>query len=706
VQQVADRLEFTRRSFSLGDWTVRPNLNRLEGPQGTVQLEPKHMDVLVFLAENAGRIVSKDDIFAAVWPQQYLAESALTRAVAEIRRALGDDARNPRYIETITKRGYRLIADMESATKPSGNRLPRTWPWLVTVAVVLLGVLILWRQRPESAPASAPAAASSPPYRLSQVTTSPAFDLFPNLSPDGESLVYSSDRSGSFELYVRPLTPGGRELPLTEDGQDNIQPAWSPDGRFIVYHSIGRGGIWSIPALGGPPRQLVDFGSNPVWSPDSSTIAFESLGPWLLDPGAVAVPIPGVIWTVRPDGSSLRQVTWENRPPRGHTSPSFSPDGQLLYFTNKHDLWSVNLDDGDLRQYQQPRSVVDPVVSPVGDLVYLLSWFENTVWLCRMRLDVEAENLELEPLINLEARHLALSADGRRLVLNIFDSTSNLWSIRLDPENGEPLTESAPLTSETNLRNSFPAWSPDGSTIVFNRLSTGQKGSIWAIEPDGTGQRELLSDPDVSYRFPQWSLDGKSLYVLRDGDALVRFDPETRRIEEHARPDRKWLRWSLAPSGDRFAFARQQDDAENIWVTHLDARQATQITFDPEYASFPRWSPDGEWIAFEQAREGHTYLAIVPSAGGEAKQLTFEPEHSWPFGWSPDGSKVAFAGSRDGVWNIYWVSIDDGSIRQLTDHQGNRGSFVRYPAWSPSGDQIVYELSDTTADVWSVDLVR
>ena len=98
--------------FQLADWLVQPSLNRLSSDERVIQLEPKLMDVLVFLAENAGQVVSKIDITDAVWSDVFITESVITRSIAGLRRAFGDDVKNPRFIETISKRGYRLIAEI------------------------------------------------------------------------------------------------------------------------------------------------------------------------------------------------------------------------------------------------------------------------------------------------------------------------------------------------------------------------------------------------------------------------------------------------------------------------------------------------------------------------------------------------------------------------------------------------------------------
>lgn len=93
---------------------MQPELNRLSRQGRTVTLEPRLMDVLVFLAGRPGQVVSKDELIDGVWKTEFITEWAITRAIAKLRRALGDDADAPRFIETISKRGYRLITAVET----------------------------------------------------------------------------------------------------------------------------------------------------------------------------------------------------------------------------------------------------------------------------------------------------------------------------------------------------------------------------------------------------------------------------------------------------------------------------------------------------------------------------------------------------------------------------------------------------------------
>lgn len=118
----ADPLPDTRRfdPFTVGGWLAEPRACRLSRGDTTVKLRPQLMDLLVCLARRPGDIVLKDEILAEVWASQYIAESGLSRCVAELRQHLGDDAHGPHFIETIPKRGYRLVAPVAWLPGDSG----------------------------------------------------------------------------------------------------------------------------------------------------------------------------------------------------------------------------------------------------------------------------------------------------------------------------------------------------------------------------------------------------------------------------------------------------------------------------------------------------------------------------------------------------------------------------------------------------------
>jgi adenylate cyclase len=110
--------------FLVADWTVDAPANRLLRNGDEVRLEPKVMSVLVYLARHRGRVVSREDLESGVWTGMVVGYDAVTNAVIKLRRALGDDSRAPRIIETISKHGYRLIADVGPVAEPVIGQSP------------------------------------------------------------------------------------------------------------------------------------------------------------------------------------------------------------------------------------------------------------------------------------------------------------------------------------------------------------------------------------------------------------------------------------------------------------------------------------------------------------------------------------------------------------------------------------------------------
>ena len=134
--------------FHLGDWEVQPRLNRLRSTDQTHFVEGKAMDVLVALALSRRRVASKNDLLDAVWPNQSVAEGTLTLAIHELRVALDDDAKNPTYIGTVTRRGYRLLCIPQplEASEASAPATPRTRTLRVAlIALAVVAVLAIWR---------------------------------------------------------------------------------------------------------------------------------------------------------------------------------------------------------------------------------------------------------------------------------------------------------------------------------------------------------------------------------------------------------------------------------------------------------------------------------------------------------------------------------------------------------------------------------
>ncbi len=155
------------RQLQVGQWQVQPDLDRIEGPDGAVQLMPKAMAVLMYMAERPGQVVSTEELVDAVWLGRPMGDNPVYKCITQLRSVFGDDRKSPSYIATIHTKGYRLIApvewremgessdqpDRESASIPtetavltrSGRHRRRAWGAAIMVAGLLMVVLLVSR---------------------------------------------------------------------------------------------------------------------------------------------------------------------------------------------------------------------------------------------------------------------------------------------------------------------------------------------------------------------------------------------------------------------------------------------------------------------------------------------------------------------------------------------------------------------------------
>ncbi|MDR6841477.1 winged helix-turn-helix domain-containing protein [Pseudoxanthomonas sacheonensis] len=134
----------------VGEWSVDSAAGELSGVPGAVRVEPKVMDLLLLLASQPGQVVTRERIMNALWPGLVVGEDSLARTVSKLRQALGDDARSPRYVETISKRGYRLLAEVTMSAAATPTTAPTVAPvsaarnhkkWLGVAALGIAGLI-------------------------------------------------------------------------------------------------------------------------------------------------------------------------------------------------------------------------------------------------------------------------------------------------------------------------------------------------------------------------------------------------------------------------------------------------------------------------------------------------------------------------------------------------------------------------------------
>ncbi|MEP7341047.1 MAG: LpqB family beta-propeller domain-containing protein [Acidobacteriota bacterium] len=746
--------------FVFDDVRVDPHFARVLKSGSEVSMEPKVFDLLIFLIENRGRLLEKGELLDAVWKDAIVTENALTREIAKLRKTLGDDPKAARYIQTVHSRGYRFIADVgvlngagrngkatnghysvsekeeidvmaeESVTPlitlPENNESDQRrntkehekgirqslwlFVWLrgllsgkrlallITLSLICIAAFFSWRFYFAGAFQIAPEI-----LEITPITSASGLALNPTFSPDGNTLAYTSDQNGGFELYAKSLAPDGREIQITADGNQNLEPAWSPDGKSLAYHSDKHGGIWLIPALGGTPRQLTEFGCRPAWSRDGTMIAFQSESFHdLIQPYASSA----TLWVIASQGGSPKQITQAGQPAGGHLCPAWSPDGQRIAFLNanltSYQIWSVEVATGQSKQMTPNGSgdKADLVWDGDGQSIY----FTMGMMLLKLRVDPATgegigKPVKVADLGATVFRNPAISANGKKIAYSAWAAKSNVWSIPLAP----PPSESAggapvPLTNETHSRNGLTAFSPDGKRIVFTSERRGIGYQLWLMDADGRNQTQLTADAQALA--PSWFPDGARIAfvsIRQNHQTISSLTLDTRK--ERILSDATTIEIPrMSPDGTRLAFTYTPGGFYNIGAINAESGNPEQLTFERRFTGFPCWSPDGQSLAFQMRQGDNMQILMMPSKGGAPTQLTFGRGDNWPYSWSPDGDKIAFAGSRNGVWNIWWISRSTRTMKRLTDNT-RPGVVMRFPDWSPLGNQIVYEQCELAGNI-------
>ena len=713
---------------------------RLERAGVALSLEPKAFNLLVLMIRRPGHLFSKQEIFEAVWPETAVTDHALTRVVAQLRRVLGDEVREARYLQTVPTRGYRWIRPIEEIPlEPALAETPelpvaarRVFPALASALVLATTVLafLVWTQRGTPATdrvtnggrvAASDKGVGDTPWPV-QLTTYGGLDLQPALSPDGDAVAFVSDRTGAFEIYVRALGGTGSELPLTNDGAQNVQPAWSPDGRFLAFHSNRKGGIWVIPARGGTPRQIAAAGSNPAWSPDSLRVAFQSDEYADVSPSGFGAQTGSTIWDVGVDGRDLRGLTRTGDPMGGHAAPAWSPDGRHLAFSvfeagSDNGIWILTLHTRETTMLERGHGLFESVFAPDNSTLYAAG---GEPMIVRIPFDAatgaSGGAREVIPVAGVPGvRGLTIARDGRRLGFAGLALSSQIWAQPV-ARDGQPAGPSFALTSDTSRRNSLPAVSPDGSKVAYMSMRRGELPNVWVMDIDGRNGLQLTSDETAEHK-PTWFPDGRRVaYPSTRGttrgiwsadigtrrEELLFDTSQAQRLPKIAAPLKGRLaELDLAPSMMQAAFTLIAPPAGHriLYVTGIRPFAPRALTDDTQSVGYPAWSRDGRYLAVEVKDGSSTHAAVVDVRTGVMRRLTSDRGQTWVRSWSPDGRKVAAAVLRDGVWGLRWIDVESGRQGAISP-PGPPGVFVRYPEWSPRGNLVLFERGEMRGNIW------
>lgn len=587
-------------SFRIDPHTVIPARNLIVTPAGEHRVEPKIMEVLVALAETPGQVVSREKILNAVWGDTLVGEEVVSRAISELRKVLGDDAKSAKYIETIPKKGYRLVAEVKDAS-PSESKPDEKEKRFVTgnpavigfIAAVLFisvtGGIVLYHVMGVGAADS--------PRRIVPFTSYPGEETDPALSPDGGRLAFTrTDTSGSKNVFIKLLN-SEQSLQLTNSRLYEFAPAWSPDGSRIAFARFFEG-LFAVPSLGGPEVKLTDIGRGSYpeldWSPDGNHIVFSDR-PSASDPYR--------LYMLDLATHNKHMVTEPGNPFRDDYYPRYSPDGNRIAFLrgtqHSNDIYVYDLRERKTVRVTQDNLDVEGFSwTNDGRSIIFSSNRGGTYGLWQTGIGGGAIRPFNRGANNLTYPSVARNKDGAVAFVKT-EEDSNIWLIPVD---GSDVSMRQHLVSTSSDRT--PHISPDGSDIVFVSHRSGTP-ELWISDRAGTSVRKITSFNGPYVSNPYWSPDGDMILcdVRTEGNAgIYRVDVKKGQavplIEGHS--SNMLPRYSK--DGASIYFTSNRTGSWELWKSDGEGSNIRQITEKGGYAA-------------EEASDGTLYYSKVNESG-------------------------------------------------------------------------------------------
>src|SRR6266567_2346326 len=351
---------------------------------------------------------------------------------------------------------------------------------------------------------------------FTQLTDQSGPEYFPSLSPDGKSFVYAGYASGNWDIYLQRV--GGKNpINLTKDSAaDDTQPAFSPDGDRIVFRSEREGGgLFLMGATGESVKRLTDFGFNPAWSPDGKEIACADEGP--VDPAFRFNP-NSRLWAVNVTTGAKRSVTKEDS-----IQPNWSPHGYRIAYGGRRnaaqrDIWTIPVSGGEAIEVTNDTAVEGSSVwSPDGKYLYFASDRAGSMNVWRVPIEEQTGKVlgppEAVTTPSPYSAQLSFSRDGQRMVYSQMVRVANLQQVGFDPAKETVMGQPVWITQGSRMANT-PNLSPDGEWLAFDTQG-GKQYHLFVIRRDGTGLRQLTDD-SYKDRAPRWSPDGKRITFHSD----------------------------------------------------------------------------------------------------------------------------------------------------------------------------------------------
>lgn len=597
---------------------------RRRGDNEIVPLTPKVFSTLLLLVENQGRIVSKEEMMSALWPDAFVEESNLTFNITKLRKALGDDAHECVYIETVPRRGYRFKAEVKEVL---------TERFLETKPEIRSG------------------------------------GFYENGNAVNE---WSKETGASVSVDAR------HEATITRESVSAATAASGLAGRtkkrsYLIAAAVAVALLLSVGAAAwkytGANRDR-----------DGLLSAFAH-GEW------------GAIPVLRYEQLTLNGSTRE---------AAISPDGEYIAYTqesnNQRSLWLRRLATSQTVQLIPPADVGygQLIFSRDGAHVfYVITETNNLKAIYRISTFGGPPTVLIRPEVK---GSFALSPDERQIVFPRRNRNEGMETLLI--ANTDGTNERELMRRGRPERIDFPAWSPDGRTIVcVAGHSETSNPSMSVIEIDvASGAESVLLRPDwFNVGSTQWLPDGRSLLVnvsptlASTGNQLwlVSYpEGQARRLTEDLN---NYLAFSLSRDASRIV-AIQTKRSAHIWVSPNERESdARQVAEGDELA----WTQDGR-IVYSSTVGGDRDIWIMRADGTEQRQLTISPGFDAHPAVSPDGRYIVFSSDRTGTHHLWSMNLDGSNQVQLTNGFGEKNASI-----SPDSQSVFYNVIDRQA-LWRI----
>jgi DNA-binding winged helix-turn-helix (wHTH) protein len=606
-------------------------------------LPPRVLGVLDLLVSRAGAIVPKQEIIDSVWKDAFVTDTSLSEAISVLRQALGDDPQAPHYIQTVHRRGYRFVAQVDpiespavavqtSPQPPAVERRPSTGrelvPWSIAILSIVLAVVAVWQYAHFTSP-------DAPIVRMRvEPLAGTHFDVRAPalaLSPDGLVAAWSGCDI-TCRLYVRSLDQlDAQAVPGTEGAS---APFFSADGRSIGFFADGK--LRKVARAGGLPLVIAEaaqpFGA--VWMPDGEIIFASSER--------------GGLQRVSDRGGNVEQLTIPSADAGEvrHAWPALAPGGRALLFTiaaspaegsasriallrlGQRSAWQTIIDDGDMAQAVSPDYIAFSRRTEIHAIAF-----------DRIRQAIAGAD---EAIVSGIGRaEYAVSVSGA--VVFAVAAGSQGPSLSWIPPSGSASSADLAALLMTTL-------APDGSRVA------GISGSeIWTGDvARGTTTRLTHGGTNVS---PVWSSDGSAVYYASaTGGAF-----------------QTWIRDSSSTSAAKLV---------------LSAAARHRHTFPTST------SRDGRLMAYTESggpTRGDVKVVQLSSGATVASIETAFDETNGAL--SPDGRFLAYQSDESGRWEIYVLSLQDRRRVPISSSGGGE------PVWSGIGGALFYRAPDALVRV-------